>query len=201
MQLEWHHHPEENYHNTFQCIRHTHYSQLFKEGACSCFWLYRFASPLQWIRAPVASPSHKHWMLSVLSGVTGIAVNYSCFNLYMIWFHMLIYHLYDGIPVELFQILKYDAVKVLHSICQKIWKTQQWPQDWKRSVFNPSPKKAMPKNAQATAQLRSSHTKWQPTPCSCLENPRDGGAWWAAVYGVAQSWTRLKWLSGSSSTR
>ena len=37
--------------------------------------------------------------------------------------------------------------------------------------------------------------KWQPTPCSCLENPRDGGAWWAAVYGVAQSWTRLKWLS------
>ena len=41
----------------------------------------------------------------------------------------------DGIPVKLFQILKYDAVKVLHSICQQIWKTQQWPQDWKRSVF------------------------------------------------------------------
>ena len=39
--------------------------------------------------------------------------------------------------------------------------------------------------------------KWQPTQCSCLENPRDGGAWWAAVYGVAQSWTRLKWLSSS----
>ena len=47
----------------------------------------------------------------------------------------------DGIPVELFQILKDDAVKVLHSICQKIWKTQQWPQDWKRSVFTPIPKK------------------------------------------------------------
>ena len=47
----------------------------------------------------------------------------------------------DGIPVELFQILKYDAVKVLHSICQQIWKTQQWPQDWKRSVFIPIPKK------------------------------------------------------------
>ena len=47
----------------------------------------------------------------------------------------------DGIPVELFQILKDDAVKVLHSICQKIWKTQQWPQDWKRSVFIPVPKK------------------------------------------------------------
>ena len=47
----------------------------------------------------------------------------------------------DGIPVELFQILKYDAVKVLHSICQQIWKTQQWPQDWKGSVFIPIPKK------------------------------------------------------------
>ena len=47
----------------------------------------------------------------------------------------------DGIPVELFQILKDDAVKVLHSICQQIWKTQQWLQDWKRSVFSPIPKK------------------------------------------------------------
>ena len=47
----------------------------------------------------------------------------------------------DGIPVELFQILKDDAVKVLHSICQQIWKTQQWPQNWKRSVFIPIPKK------------------------------------------------------------
>ena len=47
----------------------------------------------------------------------------------------------EGIPVELFQMLKDDAVKVLHSICQQIWKTQQWPQDWKRSVFIPIPKK------------------------------------------------------------
>ena len=47
----------------------------------------------------------------------------------------------DGIPVELFQILKDDAVKMLHSICQQVWKTQQWPQDWKRSVFIPIPKK------------------------------------------------------------
>ena len=47
----------------------------------------------------------------------------------------------DGIPVELFQILKDNAVKVLHSICQQIWKNQQWPQDWKRSVFIPIPKK------------------------------------------------------------
>ena len=58
----------------------------------------------------------------------------------------------DGIPVVLFQILKDDAVKVLHSICQQIWKTQQWPQDWKQSVFIP-----VPKNAQTTAQLHSSH--------------------------------------------
>ena len=51
----------------------------------------------------------------------------------------------DGIPVELFQILKDDAVKVLHSICQQIWKIQQWPQDWKRSIFIPIPKKGNPK--------------------------------------------------------
>ena len=51
----------------------------------------------------------------------------------------------DGIPVKLFQILKDDAVKVLHSICQHIWKTQQWPQDWKRSVFIPVPKKGKAK--------------------------------------------------------
>ena len=52
----------------------------------------------------------------------------------------------DGISVELFQILKADAVKVLHSICQQIWKTQQGPQDWKRSAFIPIPKKAMAKD-------------------------------------------------------
>ena len=51
----------------------------------------------------------------------------------------------DGIPVELFQIMEFDAVKVLHSICQQIWKTQQWPWDWRRSVFLPVPKR-MPKN-------------------------------------------------------
>ena len=59
----------------------------------------------------------------------------------------------DGIPVELFHILKDDAVKMLHSVCQQIWKTQQWSQDWKRSVFIP-----VPKNAQTTTQLHSSHT-------------------------------------------
>ena len=56
----------------------------------------------------------------------------------------------DGIPVELFQILKDDAVKVLHTICQQSWKTQQWPQDWKRSVFIQSQRKAIPKNVQTT---------------------------------------------------
>ena len=57
----------------------------------------------------------------------------------------------DGIPVELFQTLK-DAVKVLHSICQQIWKTQQWPQDWKRSVFIPIPKKG---NAKECSNYRT----------------------------------------------
>ena len=59
----------------------------------------------------------------------------------------------DGIPVELFQILKDDSVKVLHSICHQIWKTQQWPQDWKRSVFIPISRKEMPKSAQTIIQL------------------------------------------------
>ena len=116
----------------------------------------------------------------------------------------------------------------MHPLWQQIWKTQQWPQVWKRSVFIPIPKKGLKRRRQ-----------WQPTPvllpgkshgcrslvgcspwgreeldmterlpfhfslsctgegngnplqCSCLENPRDGGAWWTAVYGVAQSWTRL----------
>ena len=63
----------------------------------------------------------------------------------------------DGIPAELFQILKDNAVKVLHSICRQIWKTQQWPQDWKRSVSFQSQRRAMPKNVQPTAQLYSSH--------------------------------------------
>ena len=62
----------------------------------------------------------------------------------------------DGIPAKLFQILEDDAVNVLHSICQQIWKPQQWQQDWKRSVFIQS-QKAMPKNTQTTAQLHSFH--------------------------------------------
>ena len=67
-------------------------------------------------------------------------------------------------------------MKVLHSICQQIWKTQQWPQDWKRSVFIPISKKVvMPKNAQTTAQLHSSHTlaKW----CSKFSKPGFNSKW------------------------
>ena len=64
----------------------------------------------------------------------------------------------DGIPVELFQILKDDAVKVLHSICLQIWKTQQWPRTGKGQFSFPSQRKAIPKNAETTTQLHSSHT-------------------------------------------
>ena len=63
----------------------------------------------------------------------------------------------DKSTAELFQILKDDAVKVLHSICQQIWKTQQWPQDWKKSVFIPVPRKVMPIDVQITIQLPSFH--------------------------------------------
>ena len=67
----------------------------------------------------------------------------------------------DGIPVDLFQILKDDAVKVLHSTCQQVWKTQQWPQDWKRSVFISIPKKdnANKCSNYQTIALNSSTTK------------------------------------------
>ena len=72
----------------------------------------------------------------------------------------------DGLPVELFQILKDDAVKVLYSICQQIWKTQQWPQDWKMSVFIPIPKKGNAKDCSnyltiaLTSPLAKKHSKF-----------------------------------------
>ena len=102
----------------------------------------------------------------------------------------------DRIPVQLFQILKDDAVKVLHSICQQIWKTQHWPQDWKRSVFIPIPKKGNAKECSDYAQLHSFHMlvregNGTPLQYSCLENPMDGGAWQTVVHGVARSQTRL----------
>ena len=88
----------------------------------------------------------------------------------------------DEIPVELFQILKDDAVKVLPSICQQIWKTQQWPQDWKRSVFIPIPKQGNVKefsNYHKIALISHASGEGNGTPLqySCLENPMDGGAW------------------------
>ena len=63
----------------------------------------------------------------------------------------------NGIPIEQFQILKDDAVKVLHSIRQQVWKSQQWPQDWKRSIFISIPKKGNAKECQTTKQLHLSH--------------------------------------------
>ena len=78
----------------------------------------------------------------------------------------------DGIPVELFQILKDDAVKVLNSICQQIWKTQQWTQDWKRSVFIPIPKKG---NAKECSNYRTialiSHASKVMLKMTNLDNP------------------------------
>ena len=81
----------------------------------------------------------------------------------------------DGIPVELLQILKDDAVKVLHSICQRIWKTQQWPQDWKRSIFIPIPKKG---NATECSNYRTialishaSNVQNSPSQASAISEP------------------------------
>ena len=82
---------------------------------------------------------------------------------------------------------------MLHSICQEIWKAQQWPQDWKRSVFIQIPKKGNTKEFSNCRKIALGN----PLQCSFLGNPRDRGAWWTAVYGVAQSRTRLKWLSSS----
>ena len=80
----------------------------------------------------------------------------------------------DGIPVELVQIMKDDAVKVLHLLCQQIWKTQQWPQDWKRSGFIPIPKKGKAKECS--------------NYCTIVENLMDRGAWQATAHGVAESY-------------
>ena len=102
----------------------------------------------------------------------------------------------DGIPIELFQILKTDAVKVLHSICQQIWKTQQWSQDQKGLVFIPIPKKGNAKECSnyCTVALISHASKviregnGTPLQYSSLANPMGRGAWWAAV-GVTKSQT------------
>ena len=122
----------------------------------------------------------------------------------------------DGIPAELFQILKDDAVKVVHSIRQQIWKTQQWPQDWKRSVFIPIPKKDNAKECSnyhtsalillpLIAQLANHLPVMKETWVQFLgwEDPLEKEiamhsnilAWripWTEEPGGLQSWTRLK---------
>ena len=81
----------------------------------------------------------------------------------------------DGIPVELFQILKDDTVKVLHSICQQIWKTQQWPWDWKRSVFIPIPTRGNPKECSNYGTIAlisySSNAQNSPSQASTICEP------------------------------
>ena len=84
----------------------------------------------------------------------------------------------DRIPVELYQILKYDAVKVLYSICQQIWKTQHWPQDWKRSVFIPIPKKGNDKECShyrtitlITQSSQQSNAQSSPSQASKVHDP------------------------------
>ena len=88
----------------------------------------------------------------------------------------------DGIPAELFKILKDDAVKVLHSLCQQIWKTQQWPN--KESTCNAGDLGLIPGSGRFPGEGNDN-----PLQYSCLENLMDGRAWWATVHGVAQSQT------------
>ena len=109
----------------------------------------------------------------------------------------------DGIPVELFQILKDDTVKVLHSICQKSWKTQQWPQDWKRSVFIPIPKKGNVKESSnyCTITLISHATAAAANSlqsCQTLYDPLDGSPPGSPVPGILQA-RPLEWVAMSFS--
>ena len=101
----------------------------------------------------------------------------------------------EGILGDLFQILKDDAVQVLHSICQQIWKTQQWSQDWKRSVFILIPNKGNAKECSnyctiaLISHARNREGNGIPLQYFCLENPMDGGPRKAAVHGVAEGQT------------
>jgi len=104
----------------------------------------------------------------------------------------------DGILAELFQILKDDAVKVLHSICRQIWKTQQWSQNWKRSVFLPIPKKGNAKECKNAAQLHSSHTWYIQFSSVTQSCPTPRPPWTAtcqASLSIASSWSLLKLMS------
>ena len=111
----------------------------------------------------------------------------------------------DGTPAELFQILKDDAVKVLHSICQQIWKTQQWPQDWKRSVFIPIPKKGNAKecsNYQTIALISHASKVAAATAkllqeCPTLCDPIDGSPLGSSTLGFSKQehWSGLPFPS------
>ena len=129
----------------------------------------------------------------------------------------------DGIPVELFQILKDDAVKVLHSICQQIWKTQQWPQDWERSVFIPVPKKGNTKECSnyrtialishaSKVMLKILQTRLQQyvnrvhaQSCPTLCDPMDCIPSGSSVHGILQTrileWIAISYSRGSSQPR
>ena len=109
----------------------------------------------------------------------------------------------DGIPIELFQILQDDAVKVLHSICQQIWKTQQCPQDWKSSVFNPIPKKSNAKEC-SNYQLHSSHTLvmfkiLQASLQQCMNHELpDVQAGFRKGRGIRDQIANIRWITGKA---
>ena len=110
----------------------------------------------------------------------------------------------DGIPVEVFQILKHDAMEVLHSIFQQIWKTHQWPQDWKKSVFIPIPKKDNAKECSNYCTIALiSHTAAAAAAkllqsCLTLCDPIDGSPPGCPVPGILQART-LEWVAISFS--
>ena len=114
----------------------------------------------------------------------------------------------DGILVELFQILNDDAIKVLHSIDQQIWKIQQWPQDWKRSVFIPIPKKGNAKECSNYCTIsRISHTSKSEVTQSCLTlcDPMDCSLPGSSLHRILQArvleWVAISFSRGSSQPR
>ena len=104
----------------------------------------------------------------------------------------------DGISVELFQILKDDAVKVLHSICQQIWKTQQWLSDWKRLSFIPVPKKGNAKECSDYHTVAAAAAAKSLQSCPTLCDPLDGSPPGSPVPGILQART-VEWVAISFS--
>ena len=101
----------------------------------------------------------------------------------------------DGIPVELIQILKDDAVKVLQSICQQIWKTQQWPQEWKRSVFIPIPKKGNAKECSNYCTIALiSHAQNSPSQASTVHELPDVQAGFRKGKGTRDQIANIHWI-------